>query len=170
MAINWIVNCWSKENYHWTVPILAFLNNISQLIFFGKEHTMLNLSYWVKMLPTYSRNLIDLWNTRLQKFRARLWATSSASMAVSCIILEPSPMFSSTVRSNMSVGNTGGLSLISWSVISTYKERKKQCMNVAYGCKIHLTSTPRGPSTRPSKRENTPEKAVKYLWENITSK
>lgn len=54
----------------------------------------------------------------------RSTGTSSASTAVSCMIFEPSPMFSSTVRSSMSVGNTGGLSLMSCSVISTYKERR----------------------------------------------
>lgn len=49
--------------------------------------------------------------------------TLSASAAVSCIILKPSPTFSSMVTSRISLGKTGGLSLTSCSVISTCRGR-----------------------------------------------
>lgn len=77
-------------------------------------------------------------------------------MAVSCIILEPSPMFSSTVRSRVSVGNTGGLSLISWSVISTYKEKrnKKYPWGLYPKCRlgVHATILPKRNQKHPKSK------------------
>lgn len=56
--------------------------------------------------------------------------TSSASVAVNCIILKPSPTFSSMVTSRTSLGKTGGLSLTSCSVISTCGGRRNNTVSV----------------------------------------
>lgn len=64
---------------------------------------------------------------KAQRHRA---ITSSASVAVSCIILKPSPTFSSMVTSRMSLGKMGGLSLTSCSVISTCGGRINSTLSI----------------------------------------
>lgn len=70
-------------------------------------HTEYHLNVRVYLAETFSRG------SYYSRFFRREFPTSSASVAVSCIILNPSPTFSWTVTSRMSVGKTGGLSLMS---------------------------------------------------------